>query len=70
MLKLIALIYTVMLNGYSQWLNVRGEIFHGDIGSIDISDTCKKDATKQIKNILYLCCLYFNLTIACEIIAI
>ncbi len=25
MLKLIALNYTVMLNGYRQWLNIRGE---------------------------------------------
>ncbi len=25
MLKLIAVIYTVMLNGYSQWLNIKGE---------------------------------------------
>ncbi len=25
MLKLIALNYTVMLNGYSQWLNIKGK---------------------------------------------
>ncbi len=25
MLKLIAVNYTVMLNGYSQWLNIKGE---------------------------------------------
>ncbi len=31
----------------------------------------KKDATKKnVKNILSLCCLYINLNIACEIIAI
>ncbi len=27
MLKLIALNYTVMLNGYSQWLNIQGIFF-------------------------------------------
>ncbi len=38
MLKLIALNYTVMLNGYSQWLNIKGEkLFYRDI-SIVISD--------------------------------
>ncbi len=31
--------YTVMLNGYSQWLNIKGEKqFYRDISSIDISD--------------------------------
>ncbi len=41
MFKLIALNYTVMLNGYSQWLNIRGkkEQFPRDISSIGISDT-------------------------------
>ncbi len=34
MLKLIAVNYTVMLNGYSQWLNIKGK----NISSIDISD--------------------------------
>ncbi len=34
MLKLIAVNYTVMLNGYSQWLNIKGEKqFHRDISS-------------------------------------
>ncbi len=39
MLKLISLNYTVMLNGYSQWLNIKGgQLFYRDISSIDISD--------------------------------
>ncbi len=39
MLKLIALDYTVMLNGYSQWLKIKGEkLFYRDISRIDISD--------------------------------
>ncbi len=39
MLKLIALNYTVMLKGYSQWLNIKGKKqFYRDISSIDISD--------------------------------
>ncbi len=38
MLKLIAVNYTVMLNGYSQWLNIKGKkLFYRD-SSIDISD--------------------------------
>ncbi len=40
MLKLIALNYTVMLNGYSQWLNIKGgKLCYRDISSIDISDS-------------------------------
>ncbi len=36
---LIALIYTVMLNGYNQWLNIRRKnLFHRDISN-GISDT-------------------------------
>ncbi len=39
MLKFIAVNYTVMLNGYSQWLNIKGKFFfYRDISSIDISD--------------------------------
>ncbi len=39
MFKLIALNYTVMLNVYSQWLNIKREKqFYRDISSIDISD--------------------------------
>ncbi len=39
MLKLIALNYNVKLNGYSQWLNIKGEkLFYRDISGIDISD--------------------------------
>ncbi len=37
MFKLIAVNYTVMLNGYSQWLNIKGEkLFYRDISSIDM----------------------------------
>ncbi len=37
MLKLIAVNYTVMLNGYSQWLNIKEKKqFYRDISSIDI----------------------------------
>ncbi len=44
---------------------------NGDIICIVIRDTCRKDASKRIyKYILYLCCLYIHLKIACEIIAI
>ncbi len=58
----------------SQWVNIGGGQFYREI-SIGISDTglqsLKKDAIKQIlKNILFLCCLYFKLKIECEIIAI
>ncbi len=39
MLKLIALNYTVMLNGYSQWLNIKGKnnfiLFNSIFLSID-----------------------------------
>ncbi len=38
MLKLMALNYTVMLNGYSQWLNMGGG-FYREISSIGIIDT-------------------------------
>ncbi len=31
MLKLIALNYNVKLNGYSQWLNIRGKHFYREI---------------------------------------
>ncbi len=39
MLKLIALNYNVKLNGYSQWLNIRGNIFIGKSVLIGIKDT-------------------------------
>ncbi len=40
MLKLIALNYTVMLNDFNQWLNIRGKnLFHRDISIIGINDT-------------------------------
>ncbi len=37
MLKLIGLNYTVMLNGYSQWLNIKGEIFFIETSVVLIS---------------------------------
>ncbi len=39
MLRLTALNYTVMLNGYSQWLNIKKEQFPRDISSIGITDS-------------------------------
>ncbi len=39
MLQLKALNYNVKLNGYSQWLNIRGEMFIGKSVLIGISDT-------------------------------
>ncbi len=53
MFKLIALSYTVMLNGFSQWIHIQGKKqFYGDISSIDSSDaglqSYKKDAIKEI----------------------
>ncbi len=36
MFKLIALSYTVILNGYSQWLNIKGKNYFKT--HIDISD--------------------------------
>ncbi len=56
MLKLIALNYNVKLNGYSQRLNIRGNIFIGKSVLIGISDTGplvikNKDAIKQILKI-------------------
>ncbi len=73
MLKLIAVNYTVMLNGYCQWLNINGKkLFYRDISSIDIRPSIiKKDAIKEILKIYCLCCLYIvHLKIECEIIAI
>ncbi len=46
MLKLMALNYAVMLNGYSQWLNIRGGQF---------AFSHKKDAIKQT---LTIYCFY------------
>ncbi len=48
MLKLIAVNYTVMLNGYSQWLNIRGKkLFCRGISSIGISDTGLQSKKKK-----------------------
>ncbi len=63
MLKLIALNYNVMLNGYNQWLSIRGNFFIGKSVLIGISDTglqSKKDAIKQI---LKIYCLYVVCTL-------
>ncbi len=50
MLKLIGVNYTVMLNGYSQWLNIKGEkLFYRDIFiSVMLTFNHKKDAIKEI----------------------
>ncbi len=52
MLKLIAVNYTVMLNGYSQWLNIKGEKqFYWDISiliSVMLAFNHKKNAIKEI----------------------
>ncbi len=59
MLKLIALNYTVMLNGYSQWLDIKGEKqFYRDISSIDISDDILIIKINHKKEILKIYCLY------------
>ncbi len=66
MLKLIAQLYC---NDEWQWLNIRG-----GGGVIGINDpglqSYKKYAIKQILKKYILCCLYINLKIECEIIAI
>ncbi len=56
-----------MLNGYSQWLNIRGFFFYREISITYWRPVIKIDAIKQI---LKICCLYINLKIECEIIAI
>ncbi len=53
MLKLIAVNYTVMLNGYSQWLNIKGEFFFFIetsvvLISVMLAFNHKKDAIKEI----------------------
>ncbi len=66
MLKLISLNYTVMLNGYSQWLNIKGgKQFYRDIRlvliSVMLTFNHKKDAIKEILKIYCLhvvCTLY------------
>ncbi len=59
MFKLIPLNYTVMLNGYSQWLNIKGENYFIETSvvliSVMLAFNHKKDAIKEIlKNILSL----------------
>ncbi len=54
MLKLIALNYTVMLNGYSQWLNIRKKKNPRAsvvLVSVILVLSHKKDAIKQILKI-------------------
>ncbi len=58
MLKLIAVNYTVMLNGYSQWLNIKGKNNFIETSvvliSVMLAFNHKKDAIKRnIKNMLY-----------------
>ncbi len=53
MLKLIALNYTVMLNGFSQLLNIREKIYFIETSVLLVSMILafshkKKDATKEI----------------------
>ncbi len=75
MLKLIAVNYTVMLNGYSQWLNIKGKnnVIETSVVliSVMLAFNHKKDAIKEILKIYCLCCLYIvHLKIECEIIAV
>ncbi len=67
MLKLLALNYNVMLNGYSQWLNIRGHSLEGNqyqLVSVILAFSHKKKMTlNKHSNILYLCCLYIHLKI-------
>ncbi len=75
MLKLISLNYTVMLNGYSQWLNIRGKNYFIETLVVLVSvilayNQKKMPLNKQTKNTLSLCCLYINLKIEYTIIAI
>ncbi len=52
MLKLIAVDYTVMLNGYSQWLNIKGKNNFIETSvvliSVMLAFNHKKDAIKEI----------------------
>ncbi len=59
MLKLIALNYTVMLNGYSQWLNIKGTSVV--LISVMLAFNHKKDAIKEI--LLKIYCLYVVCTL-------
>ncbi len=76
MSKLIAVNYTVMLNGYSQWLNIKGENYfiETSVVLIFMIFNHKKDAIKEILKMycLYVVCTLYivHLKIECEIIAI
>ncbi len=64
MLKLIALNYTVMLNGCSQWLNIKGKNYFIETSvvliSVMLAFNHKKDAIKEILKIycLYVVCTF------------
>ncbi len=51
MLKLIDINYNVMLNGYSQWLTIRGTFFIGKSVLIGISDTGLQPYKYDVKQI-------------------
>ncbi len=72
MLKLISLNYTVMLNGYSQWLNIRGKNYFIETLVVLVSVILAYNQKKMPlnKNTLSLCCLYINLKIEYTIIAV
>ncbi len=59
MSKLIALNYTVTLNSYSQWLNIKGSVVV--LISVMLAFNHKKDAIKEILNIycLYVVCTLY-----------
>ncbi len=61
-----------MLNGYNQWLNIRGgKQLYKDISSIGITDTglqSKNMALNKYKK--YTVFLFVHLKVECEIIAI
>ncbi len=55
MFKLITLNYTVMLNGYSQWLNIQGKTYFIEISIVLISVMLDFNHKKEI---LKIYCLY------------
>ncbi len=64
MLKLIAVNYTVMLNGYSQWLNIKGKNYFIETSVVLISVMLAiNHKTDAIKEILKIYCLYVVCTL-------
>ncbi len=63
MFKLIALNYTVMLNGYTQWLNIKGkkQLYKEILIWVMLAFNHKRDAIKYILNIycLYVVCTLY-----------